>query len=65
MGLGRAANFFISPAFIFSSASTNIGISVQDSVNDASLNIGKKEQLETNGLDKYLSTSLHLDNQEG
>ena len=56
--IGRAANFFISPAFIFSSASTNIGISVQDSVNDASLNIGKKEQLETNGLDKYLSTHI-------
>ena len=56
--IGRVANFFISPAFLFSSAPTNIGVSVQDSVNNASLNLGKKKQLETNGLDKYYSTRI-------
>ena len=54
----RAVNFFISPAFLFSSASTNIGVSVQDSVNNASLNIGKKQTSETNGLNKYYSTRI-------
>ena len=56
--IGRAANFFISPAFLFSSAPTSIGVSVQDSVNNSSLNIGEKKQLETNGLDKYYSTRI-------
>jgi phospholipid-binding lipoprotein MlaA len=56
--VGRATNILISPAFIFSSPSTSIGVSLHDSVNKASFNLGEKKPLEANSPDKYYSTHI-------
>jgi phospholipid-binding lipoprotein MlaA len=53
--LGRAADSFMSPTFLFAPGSVSVGLSVEENINDASFIVDDKKQLEESALDEYES----------
>ena len=53
--IGRAADSFMSPTFLFAPGSVSVGLSVEENINDASFIVDDKKQLEESALDEYES----------
>jgi phospholipid-binding lipoprotein MlaA len=53
--IGRAADSFMSPVFLFAPGSVSVGLSVEENINDASFIVDDKKQLEDSALDEYES----------
>ena len=53
--IGRAADSFMSPTFLFAPGAVSVGLSVEENINDASFIVDDKKQLEESALDEYES----------
>jgi phospholipid-binding lipoprotein MlaA len=53
--LGKAADGFLSPTFLFAPGAVSVGVSVEQNINEASFIVDDKKQLEESALDEYES----------